>query len=272
MLREDFFTDRINRMYDGKETIGSLSKQELYQKIERFKADDNAYFTSINDNKRLKSHVDEFDFLICLLTDFYNEQTKQQKGDYLQLGIILLIKSYIQDIIAIRHLTNMCLEIQVCNQARALMERELVIALCISDEEYCKDLITNSNSKTDMQRFYTLTRPKALLRRLKENNPLIFNLFYSETWDEVYSLFSKFCHNDIYEWITYFDEEKKYNIALQDNHSKYFSYRLSYISQNIIVYTMALISCYSDTQNQSATNIVSILLEYWQTIIDDSYK
>ena len=71
MLREDFFTDRINRMYDGKETIGSLSKQELYQKIERFKADDNAYFTSINDNKRLKFHVDEFDFLICLLSDFY---------------------------------------------------------------------------------------------------------------------------------------------------------------------------------------------------------
>ncbi len=31
-------------MYDGKETIGSLSKQELYQKIERFKADNNAYF------------------------------------------------------------------------------------------------------------------------------------------------------------------------------------------------------------------------------------
>lgn len=85
----------------------------------------------------------------------------------------------------------MCLEIQVCNQARVLMERELVIALCISDEEYCKDLITNSNSKTDKQRFYTLTRPKAVLRRLKENKPLIFNLFYSETWDEVYSLILK---------------------------------------------------------------------------------
>ncbi len=272
MLREDFFINRINRMYNGKETIGSLSKQELYQRIERLKSDNNECYTSINDNKRLKSHVDEFDFLICLIVDFYNELTTHKKGDYLQLGIILLIKSYIQDIIAIRHLANMCLEIQVCNQARALMERELVIALCISDEEYCKDLITNCNLKTEKQRLYALTRPKALLNRLKENKPLMFNLFYSETWEEVYSLFSKFCHNDIYEWMTYFDEGKKYNISLQNNHSKYFSYRLSYISQNIIVYTLALMCCYSDTQNKSVINIVSILLEYWQTIIDDSYK
>ena len=271
MLSEDFFSSRINRMYNDKGKIGSLSKRELYHKIKRFKAD-NKYATSKNDDKRLKSHIDEFDFVICLLEDYYDDLTKQQKGDYLQLGIILLIKSFIQDIIAIRRLTNVCLEIQVCNQARALMERELVIALCISDEGYCKDLIINANSKTDKQRFYTLTRPKSLLQRLKENKSPIFDLFYSETWEETYSLFSKFCHNDIYEWITYFDEGHKYNISLLNSHSKYFSYRLSYISQNILVFTMALMSCYSDTHNESINNILSLLLEYWQAIIDDSYK
>lgn len=272
MFRDNFFTDRIDRMYNRKEIIGSLSKHDLFQKIRQFKLENKGYFTSIDNNMDIKSHVDELDFLICFLFDYYNELIKVQKGDYVKLGIILLIKSYIQDVIAIRNLVDMNLEIQVCNQARTLMERELVIALCISDEDYCQDLIINNKSKTDKQRFYTLTRPKSLLDKLKTNKPLIFNLFYSDTWENTYSLFSLFCHNDIYEWIRYFNEGNKYSISLQNSQSKYFTYRLSYISQNIIVFSMALIACYNVTETKYTLDIHSIFIEYWQAIIEDSYK
>lgn len=271
MLKDNFFIDRIERMYLDKEQIGALSKQDLLNKLNQFVRKNYGCFTSIEHSEKIQSHIQELDFILCFLFDYYDVLIKNLKGDYLRLGIILLIKNYIQDVIALRNMADTHLELQAYNIARTLMERELVIALCISDEEYRKELIINLNSKTDKQRFYNLTRPTIVLNKLKNTSPTIFTLFYSETWEDTYSLLSKFCHNDIYTWISYFDEGKKCNISLQNSLSQYFTYRLSYISQNIIIFFLALLSCYSDHALNITLKMSEILLKYWQSIIDDSY-
>ena len=239
MLKDNFFIDRIERMYLDKEQIGSLSKQDLLTKLNQFVRKNYGCFTSIENSGKIQSHIQELDFILCFLFDYYDVLIKNLKGDYLHLGIILLIKNYIQDVIALRNMADTHLELQAYNIAK--------------------------------QRFYNLTRPTIVLNKLKNSSPTIFTLFYSETWEDTYSLLSKFCHNDIYTWISYFDEGKKCNISLQNSLSQYFTYRLSYISQNIIIFFLALLSCYSDHALNITLNMSELLLKYWQSIIDDSY-
>ena len=271
-LADNFFSERIRKMFEKESLIGNYTKDELLKKISTFTNDNRGYFTYAFKKDNLQSHINELDFLLCLLFDYYDEKITKKNGDYLELGAILLIKSFIQDIIAIRNLTDMYLEPQMYNQARSLMERQLVLTLYLSDAKYREELIINSDSKNDKERFYKLTRPNSVLKKLKELQPQMFQLFYSDTWDDTYSLFSAFCHNDIYEWIRYFDEGAKYNLSLQTTNSNFLTYRLSYITQSIVVFSLSLIVCNDNLENRVIKDIADILMHYWQEIIDDSYK
>ena len=151
--------------------------------------------------------------------DFYhNIVSEKQNGDYIELGKILLIKEYIHDIIAVREMANLKLENQLANAARALMERSLVIALSMYDKEFCNELFINKNNSSEKERYYMLFRPKKLIERL---NGIEFkvNLINGTYWEEMYSFFSKYPHNDILEWLKYYDEGQKYDISIYNGNS-----------------------------------------------------
>lgn len=83
------------------------------------------------------------------------------------------------------------------------------------------------------------------------------------------------CHNDVRELLNYYDENDKYYIGLDNNISQYIQYRCSYINQNIIVFSTALLLNFNPNDEKirdKIIKIVSFLFEYREEVISDSYK
>lgn len=271
----NIFYDRLNRVFEKQDLIGGYTKNTILSMSAL-----DSYLSSnwVKDISKIsyEGYLLETKMLINLLEEYYNCIISQNnRGNYIELAKVLLLRAYIHDIKGFYLLLDNGLEMQAINIGRSILGRELVLALCITNNEYCKELAINSEGKTEDERFYKLTRPKAVLKRLKQDNTPVFNSFYSSTWEEAYSLFSSICHNDVRELLKYYDESDKYYIGLDNNISKYIQYRCSYINQNIIVFSMTLLLNFNTKDvkiRDKAEKIVSFLLRYWEEVISDSYK
>lgn len=274
MSTSDICIQRLNRVFKEDNTYGEYSYKYILDKL-------HVYNLSIQNSTRLETfkvsgYTAETVMIISLLEDYYNLFIQNNNsGDYIQLSKVLLLRGYIHDIKAFILLVRNGLELQALHLGRSILERELVLALYLTDNEYRKELVLNEKNKSDDERFYKLMRPKALLKRLKQNDNAFFQIFYSETWRDAYSLFSSLCHNNVKEWLGYYNEGNKFRITLDDSISPYIAYRCSYLNQNIIVFSMALLVHFEkddDVIRKKAEDIVSFLLSYWEEIIKDSYK
>lgn len=230
----------------------------------------NAHTSEIGINEDIDSTIREFDLIITLLSDFYMNITSiNNSGDFIELGRLLLIREYIKDIRAIRELTFCQLENQLIAAARNFMERSLVVILSLLDDEYCNELFLNSKGYDENKRYFKLFKPASLVSRIESNpNNVLFTR--GDTWDETYSLFSKFTHSDVLTWLKYYDEGKKYNISLWSKPSQYFKYRVQYIIQYILFSFPSIMYKYKDIGNNK--DICDFMLAYLDATIDMDYK
>lgn len=225
--------------------------------------------TNTYDDNEIASDIKELDFLISLLTDFYsNIISDKSRGNYIELGKLMLIREYINDVKAIREIAHLQLENQVISLARNFMERTLVVILAAYDDKFCNELFLNSNKLTEKERYYHLFRPKKIISRIKSLSQII-PFSDGGLWDETYSFFSKFVHNDVSMWLNYYDEGYKYNLSLSSCMSKYFKNRMQYIIQAIIFSAASIMVKYKDIQ--SNYDICRLLSAYMQATIDTDY-
>ena len=262
--------DRIDRLFKKNPNIGDYTKESIIQKIKQFRNDHIGYFSNCEHTELIDDYLNEFDFILTLMFDFYNNIiSEKQNGNYIELGRILLIKAYIHDLIAVREMANLKLESQFANAARALMERSLVITLSMYDLKFCDELFINKNNLDENERYYKLFRPAKLIKRLNAITDGI-NPIKGSNWENMYAFFSKFSHNDILLWLKYYDEGSKYDLSIYNGISLYFDKRLTFIIQSIVFFVNIPISQYLKVKNN--LYIGELFLYYSQEIIEDSYN
>ena len=215
MNKRNICIQRLNGVFKENNTYGVYNYEYILNRLY-------VYDLPISKSTRLETvnksgYITELIMLICLLEDYYNLFVQHNHtGDYIQLGKVLLLRGYIHDIKAFLLLIQNGLKLQSLHLGRSILEREIVLALYLTDNEYREELVLNNKNKSDDERFYKLMRPKAILKRLKQNDNAFFQIFYSETWDATYSLFSALCHNNVKEWLGYYNEGNKFRITLED--------------------------------------------------------
>ena len=133
------FEKKINLVFENVSSYGDYDYS--YIKL---------HSTSTCDDNEIVSDIRELDFLILLLTDFYtNIISDKSRGNYIELGKLMLIREYINDVKAIREIAHLQLENQVISLARNFMERTLVVVLAVYDDKFCNELFLNSNKLTE---------------------------------------------------------------------------------------------------------------------------
>ncbi|MFC2713890.1 MAG: hypothetical protein ACFN4M_10965, partial [Segatella salivae] len=119
------FEKKINLVFENVSSYGDYDYS--YIKL---------HSTSTCDDNEIVSDIRELDFLILLLTDFYtNIISDKSRGNYIELGKLMLIREYINDVKAIREIAHLQLENQVISLARNFMERTLVVILAVYDDK-----------------------------------------------------------------------------------------------------------------------------------------
>ena len=162
----NIFYDRLTRLFEKQDSIGGYTKHTILSTLAL-----DSYFSSnwAKDNSKIsyEGYLLETKMLINLLEEYYNCIISQNtSGNYIELTKVLLLRAYIHDIMGFYLLLDNGLEMEAISIGRSILERELVLALCITNNEYCKELALNSEGKTEDERFYKLTRPKAVLNNL----------------------------------------------------------------------------------------------------------
>lgn len=237
---EDICRDRLKRVFEKSNGFGKYSYDYFISRISR-KPNDDVVISSGVEKVHRSGFIEEAELLIGLLKDFYNMVIgDNNRGSVIELSKVLLLRGFIQDVIAYKMLMLQGLELQALQQGRSILERQLVLTLVVTDEEYCKELVINSQNKNSDKRFYTLLRPKAIWNKLKEGKSIFFSSYSGGRWQEMYSLFSSMGHNDLREWILNYDEGDKVRIDLSDNISPNCLAYCSFLNQNLLIFSAAL--------------------------------
>ena len=268
----DTFINRVDRMYGNTSRSSNISKQQLIQDIKEFQDSHIGYFPKCSHNIEFDSLLTEYDFLLTYLFKFYDDIIGyNNKGTSLELGKLFLVKTLIQDTVALRAILDMNLEIQFNIISRNALERMAVIYLCFTDSDYCDELFFNKSGFNEDERFYKLLRPSVLFKKMKSINTNMLSPISNGTFEDIYSLLSKFVHNDMYLWLTYFKEKTdRYNMSIHSNDSKYFIYRSGYMFQAILLEAAAVMMYYINVGN--SREYASLLHDYFSSMIEDLYK
>lgn len=89
------FEKKINLVFENVSSYDDYSYIKLHS-------------TSTCDDNEIVSDIRELDFLILLLTDFYtNIISDKSRGNYIELGKLMLIREYINDVKAIREIAHL---------------------------------------------------------------------------------------------------------------------------------------------------------------------
>ncbi len=272
--REDICRDRLKRVFAKSKGFGKYTHDYFLSRLPIYSNCTLEVSCGI-EKVLLSGFIEETELLIGLLNEFYDIVISgENRGSVISLAKVLLMRGFIQDIKAYKLLMQQGLELQALQQGRVILERQLVLILVITDEEYCKELVINSKNKNSNERFYKLLRPKAIWNRLAKGDSKFFRIYGKGRWQEMYSLFSALGHNDLIEWLKNYDEGGCFRIDLTDNASPWCLEYCSFLNQNIITYLAPLFLHFpipAHIDKRKVGDMVYFLLAYWDEVIEDSY-